>query len=383
MDTQLEAKIRRNILNRMSIAEIVRKNGVSKSSVYRIKKKMAIASQEKEVTPNIRPDDPLVRSDAMRFIRKNRSGFTVSTLGKKLNISEKDALAVIQHLSHHDGYNLIHHGDTWNLEKEIKPIKPLSVKILLGKGYSFGVISDNHLCSKYARLDVLEAAYDIFQKRGIKHVINAGNMIDGEFRFNRYELLAHGAHDQSLYFADHYPQRSGITTYFVTGDCHEGWWQAREGIKMGWYLENVCNDNGRKDIKFLGHVEQDIILKQKINSTRIRVMHPGGGTPYALSYPSQKMVESFQGGDKPHILIMGHFHKFDFNWQREVMCLMPGCTQDQTPFMRKKKLAAHVGFCIVNMGARLDGTVGACGVEWFPFYDRGYHQKINDYTLTE
>jgi hypothetical protein len=186
-----------------------------------------------------------------------------------------------------------------------------------------------------------------------------------------------------IYFADHYPQRSGITTHFVTGTCHEGWYQDREGLKIGWYIQKVCEDRGRKDVVHIGHVAQDVMLQQKLDQTRIRIMHPGGGTPYALSYPSQKMVESFQGGDKPHVLIMGHYHKFDYNYQREVLCIMPGCTQDQSDFMRKNKLAAHVGFCKVTLGLRVDGTIGRSAVEFFPFYDRRYHQKLNEYELVD
>ena len=228
---------------------------------------------------------------------------------------------------------------------------------------------------------MLEAAYEEFQRRGVKEVFHAGNMIDGEFRYNQYELHAHGAHDQALYVADHYPQKDGIKTYFITGECHEGWFQSREGIKIGWYIQKVCEDAGRNDMIYIGHVEQDVVIKQKFGETRIRIMHPGGGSPYALSYPSQKMVESFQGGDKPHILILGHYHKFDFSYPREVATIIAGCVEDQTTFMRKNKIAAHVGFLICKVGMRVDGTIGRCNVEWYPFYDRAYHRKLEEYEL--
>lgn len=380
MNSNVESQIKRDILNRVPTAKIRSKYDISTSTVYRIKKKLL--NTPKENAKTIRVDDPLVRSDAIRFIRKHKKCFTTGDLASKLHVTEKEALTIIQYLSHHDNYNLIHHGNDWSLVSEVAPIAPLKINILLGRKHSFGIISDNHLCNRAQRLDVMEAAYDIFQKRGIKHVFNAGNIIDGEFKFNKYELLAHGVHDQSMYVADHYPQRAGITTHYITGDCHEGWYQMREGIKMGWYIQKLCEENGRKDMKFIGHGEQDIILKQKLDSTRIRIMHPGGGTPYALSYPSQKMVESFQGGDKPSILIMGHFHKFNYNFSREVVCIMPGCTEDQTSFMRKHKLAAHVGFCIMDLHARIDGTIGSCSIEFFPFYDRGYHRKLNEYVIS-
>ena len=59
------------------------------------------------------------------------------------------------------------------------------IKTKPGVQQLYGITSDNHLCSKYARLDVLNAAYDHFERRGITHVFNAGNMIDGEKSFNK------------------------------------------------------------------------------------------------------------------------------------------------------------------------------------------------------
>jgi predicted phosphodiesterase len=382
MKSEIEILVRKDIVAGKRVCDICKKHGISRSAISRLKQRMQKGSEKKlEPKKAIRTDDPILRSDAIKYITKHKKGFTITDLAKKLDLSSSDAEKVVQHISHHDGYNLIHRGDVWSLVNILPPSKPLNLKVLLGNEFTFGVVSDNHLCSEYSRLDVLEAAYDLFAKEGVKHVFNAGNVIDGEFRFNMYELLAHGVHDQALYFADHYPQRSGITTHFVTGTCHEGWYQDREGLKIGWYIQKVCEDRGRKDIVHIGHVSQDILLKQELDCTRIRLMHPGGGTPYALSYPSQKMVESFQGGDKPHVLILGHYHKFDFNYQREVLCIMAGTTQDQSNFMMKNKLAAHVGFCKVTLGLRVDGTIGRSAVEWFPFYDKKYHKKLNEYEL--
>ena len=106
------------------------------------------------------------------------------------------------------------------------------------------------------------------------------------------------------------------------------------------------------------------------------MIHPGGGSAYATSYAGQKMVESFQAGDKPQVLIMGHYHKFDLSYPREVWTIQPGCLQNQTSFMRKKKLGAHVGYCIVTLGLRIDGTAGGFDVEFRPFYNSHYHEEL-------
>ena len=362
-----------------SLRAVGKKFNVHHTTVERIWSK---TDKTKPLAIDVDPSNPMVRSDALKFIQKKKAGFSTDQLASRLKSTKERAKQIIQHLSHHDGYNILSKGnENWQLVTELPSLKPLKLKRLLGKEYCFGLVSDTHLCNKNERLDVLESAYDEFARRKITDVFHAGNIIDGECRYNMYEINRHGVHDQAQYVVDYYPQRSGVTTHFITGECHEGWWQKQIGIRVGDYIQKVCVDAGRKDVIWIGHVERDIVLKQKIGDTRIRIMHPGGGSAYALSYPGQKMVESFQGGEKPHMLILGHYHKFDVNYAREVVTVMPGCVSDQTIFMRSRKLAAHVGFCVIKIGARIDGTIGRCNCEFYPFYDRRYHQKLNSYVL--
>ena len=49
---------------------------------------------------------------------------------------------------------------------------------------------------------------------------------------------------------------------------------------------------------------------------KIMLMHPGGGTAYALSYRAQKIVQALPGGQKPDILAIGHYHKAEFIIER-------------------------------------------------------------------
>jgi predicted phosphodiesterase/biotin operon repressor len=321
--------------------------------------------------------NPMVRSDVVKVLSKQKNkGMTLVDIANKLHLKEENVREVISYLLKRDGYNIQQGNDKYYLSDALPPLPHLSIQKLKGKEIKFGLLTDTHLCSKFARLDILEAAYDIFAKDGITEVFHAGNIIDGEFKYNRYEICAHGVHDQSNYLADYYPQRKGITTYFVTGDCHEGWYQKDCGLRIGWYMQNWCQNRGRNDLIHIGHIEQDVIFERPEGKFVMRIIHPGGGTPYAVSYTSQKMVESFQGGDKPDVLVMGHFHKFDVSYPREVLTIMPGCLQDQTTFMRKLKLKAEVGFCVCNLGIRQDGSLGKFGVEWFPFYDVAYHKQL-------
>jgi predicted phosphodiesterase len=243
----------------------------------------------------------------------------------------------------------------------------------IDKPIKFGVVADMHLCSKSQRLDVLNAAYDEFATQGIDTVLCPGNYVDGECRYNRHELFAHGIADQCQYCIDHWPQRDGIVTWYIDGDDHEGWWQQREGVEFGRYLMLEAQRQSRTDLVYLGYLEADIELKASGGSAVIKVMHPGGGSAYAYSYTVQKLAESFQGGEKPAVVIAGHYHKLDYAFPRAIHMLQPGCCQDQTKFMRKKKLAAHVGFCTVELQQDVRGSITRFSPTFFPFWDRGYY----------
>jgi hypothetical protein len=237
-----------------------------------------------------------------------------------------------------------------------------------------GAFADTHLCSKYARLDVLNALYDRFADYPISDVYLAGNWIDGEARFNKGDLLVHGLQNQVNYFIDNLPQKDGITTNVLSGDDHEGWYVQRENINIGRFLENEAKNQGRGDIIDIGYMERDIELKRKNGGSMMRIAHMGGGSSYALSYFTQQYNNSLQGGEKPSIILTGHPHKFDYNYYREIHTVQVGCVCDQTPFMRKRKLQAHLGGCVVWIKQADNGIITSFKVEWIPFYDKKFYE---------
>jgi len=161
----------------------------------------------------------------------------------------------------------------------------------------------------------------------------------------------------------------------VWGDDHEGWYVQREGIDVGAYAEHIMREAGHDWIN-LGFMESHILLRNA-NSGKtqtLAVVHPGGGSAYALSYTIQKIVESYEGGEKPAVGLYGHYHKMMAANVRNVWAIQTGCQQDQTPFMRKKRLEAHVGGVLVKL--RQDPRTGAivsCLPELIRYFNREYY----------
>jgi hypothetical protein len=242
-----------------------------------------------------------------------------------------------------------------------------------GQWVRFGVCGDKHLGNMHARLDVMKLLYDFYASEGITTVYDTGNWIDGECKFNKGELLVHGMSAQINYWIENHPQRPGIVTKFVAGDDHEGWYQQRECVEIGKFAMLMARDAGRNDLEYIGYAEALIELKTAHGSRFMMVNHPGGGTSYAVSYKGQKYVESLQGGEKPSIVLQGHYHKFNVGYPREVWVVDTGTTCDQTGFMRKKGLQAMVGFSIVDVHRHPRGGVNRFRPEFLPFYDRGFY----------
>ena len=246
---------------------------------------------------------------------------------------------------------------------------------------TFGVISDLHYGNVHSREELIKFQYEIFKKQGVEIVFECGNMIDGELHLNRYELVATGIDGQINYLVNHAPKIEGITTYFITGDDHEGWLAHNVGINIGHLIQDSFERAGRTDWKYLGFLEADVEFKTKEGGTSVRLAHPGGGTAYALSYTLQKIVESLQGGEKPHVYLSGHYHKLGYWMVRNIHTFLVGCMEDQTTFMRKKHIEAHLGAYIVRMTLAPNGTILRIIPEAYPYFDRKIYQVNTDFKM--
>jgi predicted phosphodiesterase len=270
-----------------------------------------------------------------------------------------------------------------SVQKEVKLDPPkfgrLPLEVIDSGGWTeLGLVADTHLACKEARLAELHTTYDLFAAEGIANVFHAGNIVDGYVpKINGGSVFECSIDGQCKYVIDNYPQRKGITTHFITGDDHEGWWQ-KEGFNFGGYLGYLARLEGRTDLNYIGHVEADVELhvgKAK-RPTIIKIQHPGGGSAYARSYAGQKQVESLEGGEKPDILVQGHYHVSNYMSERNVHVInLPGF-QDQTMFARKKRLRMEIGGSILGIKVNQDnGSVTRCRVEFVRYFTRGFYKQ--------
>jgi hypothetical protein len=332
--------------------------------------------------PSVTIPQPATVQDAAALVlaRLRRQAGTLEQIASDIASTPGQTLDALLGLQS-GGVNVHRFGDRWSLEKA-----PQQAAVDVGTyrsrpngRYRFGWLGDTHLCSKYARLDVLRDIYRRFADADIDRIFHAGNWIDGEARFNKFDLLIHGMDAQVRYLRDEYPVApNGLTTYTIAGDDHEGWYCQREGVDIGKYAANELRAGGRTDWVNLGYMEAFVPLEHATSGkiSHLHLVHPGGGSAYALSYTVQKLIESYSGGSKPAVLLAGHYHKLEFANIRNVWAVQTGCTQDQTPFARKKRLQYSLGggICELEQDAESGAIIG-CTVTMWCYFDRGFYSN--------
>lgn len=241
---------------------------------------------------------------------------------------------------------------------KIQQGKEQTIKDYNGEMIRFGVLSDTHIGSAEENVSLLKSAYQQFQKEGIQHILHAGDLLDGEnvYRGHVYEIHKHGLDAQVEYAINQYPKIKGTTTWFILGNHDLSFWKTA-GIDVG----RLINEQ-RQDMHYLGPESAEVT----IDGIKIRLVHPGGGTAYAISYHPQQYINSIFGGEKPNLIIMGHYHKAEMLFYRNVHCIQAGCIQYQTKYMERKRIAAMMGFWILEIAVN-EGIIKLKS-EWFPCY---------------
>jgi len=231
------------------------------------------------------------------------------------------------------------------------------------KTIRFGVLSDTHLGSVMETPELLDLAYDIYEQEGIERVYLPGDLVTGEkmFRGQEYEIRVHGADAQRDYFVAAFPKREGISTYVIRGNHDSSFWK-RSGV-------DICEQIAflREDIVYLGPISADVLLRSSGGECKLRLFHPAKGTSYALSYQIQKYIESLTGGEKPNVLLVGHYHKAEYFFYRNIHAVQTGCIEGQTGFMQERNIAANMGFWLVEMLVEHDSVI-RFKPEFFPWY---------------
>jgi len=250
--------------------------------------------------------------------------------------------------------------------KKQKPTQYNKVKLPIDeKRIKFTVISDSHIGHKEYRPQILEHAILLSKKEGSEFFLHCGDIIEGMSgrEGHIYELSHIGATNQMEYAVQQL-SKIEVPIYAITStNSHDGWYSSKNnmGFEIGYELDNKIDN-----FTFLGYDEVDIELDNKL---KLRMIHPGDGTAYAISYKMQKYINALTGGHKPNILFQGHYHKALQMFYRNIHAFDAGCLQAQTIFMKKKQTPAMTGYWLIDVATDKKGSVSRLKSEFIPFYD--------------
>jgi 3',5'-cyclic AMP phosphodiesterase CpdA len=241
-----------------------------------------------------------------------------------------------------------------NVERHLSAETPRVFSIPTG-AVRVAVFGDTHFGSRFEEQSGLKVYAQECLSAGTEHALHAGDVLEGHrlYRGQEYETDAHGWEEQSQRFVDRIKDLDfGCPVSFITGN-HDISFLRAGGINVGSGLQTEANVRAGRDWRFVGQDQGRV----DIGGIDWMLLHPGGGSAYALSYRPQKIVEQIEGGSKPDVLLIGNFHKSEMiPSYRNVCAIQVGCFQRQTPFMLTKGLSAHMGGWIID-AAKNKGTV--------------------------
>jgi len=209
----------------------------------------------------------------------------------------------------------------------------------------FGLIGDRHIGSLYHNSKAIQSFYNYCEQEGITTIYDCGDILDGHkiYKGQEFELRDLGFESQLRRLEKESPRN--IKTRFITGN-HDASFKHLAGISVGTTIQEII-----PEYEFLGEEQANIQFDTPNGKYVLGLIHPGGGSAYAISYRPQRIIESLEGGTKPNMLANGHFHKSEvIPSYRNVCGVQAGTFQNQTPFMARQGLAAHVGGWIIEIG---------------------------------
>jgi len=269
-----------------------------------------------------------------------------------------------------------HYGDTAELlmklkqrftEEELKQLAtkddvlPTWQKNIItfdGDEIIFGAFSDTHIGSQYTDESKIISAIEEFKRQGCQFIIHSGDVVEGmSGRDGHVYELSHIGYKEQKEAAIKILSTWDKPSYYISGN-HDLWYMSKGDMGAD-IVSDICKEVPNSI--YLGMHEGDI----NINGVTIRLWHGSDGASSTYSYRVQQILNSLAPEDVPNVILTAHVHKNGYFYDRGCHAMMLGCLQNQSGFMRYKRLAAHVGFYVIRMKIK-DGKVVTFSPTFYP-----------------
>lgn len=329
-------------------------------------------------TPDLGP--PTQDALMAQLVKAVRGGpIKFAALCDKLDLSPARTRALLEQ-ARKGGSRLKVEGDHVGLDLSAPPsdrVRDVKIAPVVGGRSLVGVISDTHLGSKYCLRDQLRDFVHTAYERGVREILHPGDVIDGVYRHSRFEQTHVGLEEQARDLFEVLPKLPGLTYHGIAGN-HDFTFSEESGVDVGRYLSDYFRRRGRDDLHFYG----DRGAHLKLRGARIHLWHPSGGTSYAVSYKMQKKIESYASGEKPAVLLIGHWHRFCYIFERGVHAMACGTFQGGGSAFSKSLQSGPpaIGGTVLGWTVTRDGTLRDFAVERRSYFEVEVPYRVKDDT---
>ena len=222
---------------------------------------------------------------------------------------------------------------------------------------TFGIMSDTHIGSIFTDEELIRQAIAEMQKQKCSFMIHAGDSVEGMMnRPNSIYELSHVGYkaqrDATVELFSAYTD-----PIYMVGGNHNASFDTKFGVGMD-ITEDICAR--LPNAIYLGSLDGGF----ELNGARVGVFHGNDGSSFALSYREQRILDAMSPDEVPDLFVTGHVHKAFYMKYRGAHVICGGTLQHQTPFMRGKKLVAHVGWWVVKVGI-VNGKIAWIAPRWY------------------
>jgi predicted phosphodiesterase len=243
----------------------------------------------------------------------------------------------------------------------------------VGQTQKIAVISDTHLGSKYCLREQLKDFVLYAYSRGIREILHPGDILDGCYKHGLWEVSHSGLEAQMDDLLQTLPALPGLTYHAITGN-HDFTFTEANGVDVGRALTNRFREAGRTDISFYG----DRGAFVKVRGVTINMWHPKKGCAYAVSYGLQKRIETYGSGEKPGILLTGHWHRYCHIFERGVHGLAcPTFQGGGSAFGKSIGGSPAIGGLLLSWDLTEHGTIRNLSHTYRAYFEREAPQPIS------
>jgi predicted phosphodiesterase len=256
--------------------------------------------------------------------------------------------------------------------EENKRAIQIGPKPVIGKRQLVGVLSDTHLGSKYCLREYLKDFVNYAYEEGVREICHVGDICDGMYKHAAFEMSHHGIDDQIDDLFETLPALPGLTYHAITGN-HDQTFMDSSGLDVGAHITARFKKFGRHD--FYTYGDRGAFLK--LRGALIHLWHPRSAGAYAISYPVQKKIESYSPGQKPQVLLCGHWHRYTALYERGIHAFAcPTMQGAGSAFSKSLVGSPAIGGLLLEWQLTADGTLRNFKHEFRSYFEEEVPSEI-------